>query len=196
VIDNPWLPMTPGRVWIYAGHKERERALDVVAPSQRITVIAGVTTRVVEDHLYLGNRLAERTSDYYAQDRCGTVWYFGEDTAELDRRGHVTSREGSFLAGLRGAEPGVVMQAAPELGRRFRQEWYPRHAEDVFRAADLSAAVRVPYGRFPSALRTLETTRLEPGTLDEKFYARGVGEVMERSVRGGDEVLRLVEIIR
>src|SRR5690349_21668062 len=73
VIDNPWLPMTPGRVWLYTGHKDGERALDVVAPSQRTRVIAGVTTRIVEDHLYLDGRLAERTSDYYAQDACGNV---------------------------------------------------------------------------------------------------------------------------
>ena len=154
----------------------------------------GVRTRVVEDRLYLSNVLTERTSDYYAQDECGNVWYFGEDTAELDARGRVVSREGSFHAGVDGAQPGVVMQAHPQLGRRFRQEWYRGHAEDIFQVVDRSARVTVPFGTFRHALRTTETTALEPGVLDTKYYARGVGEVAELSLRGPREALRLVDV--
>jgi hypothetical protein len=139
--------------------------------------------------------LEERTSDYYAQDRCGNVWYFGEDTAELDAHGRVVSRDGSFHAGVGGAQPGVYMQAAPAVGRRFRQEWLAGQAEDTFRVLDLSAPVRVPYGTFRSPLRTQETTALEPAVVDEKYYVAGVGEVWEGSVRGAQEVLRLVEVI-
>ena len=145
--------------------------------------------------MYLGNRLSERTSDYYAQDRCGNVWYLGEDTAELDRHGRVKTREGSWLSGRTGAQPGVIMQAQPELGRRFRQEWLAGHAEDQFRAVSLSARVKVPFGSFRHVLRTEETSPLEPRVLDNKFYARGVGQVVERTVRGGREELRLVEIL-
>jgi hypothetical protein len=194
-VDNPWLPLTPGRTLVYTGTKDGKPALDVVAPTRRTKVIDGVTTRVVEDRLYLDNRLAERTSDYYAQDRCGNVWYFGEDTAELDRRGHVKSTEGSFHAGANGAQPGVFMQAQPELGRQFRQEWYRGHAEDQFKAIDLSARAKVPNGRFSHALRTEESTALEPKVLDNKLYAKGIGELAERSVKGPHEALRLVEII-
>jgi hypothetical protein len=194
-VNNPWFPLTPGRTLVYTGTKDGKRSFDLVAPSGRTKVIDGVTTRVVEDHLFLGGRLAERTSDYYAQDRCGDVWYFGEDTAELDRRGHVTNREGSFHAGEGGAQPGVVMQARPELGRRFRQEWFRGHAEDRFKAVDLSARVSVGHRRFSGVLRTHETTPLEPKVLDEKLYAKGVGELTERAVKGPRETLRLVEII-
>jgi hypothetical protein len=158
-------------------------------------VIDGVTTRVVEDRLYLGNRLAERTSDYYAQDRCGNVWYFGEDTAELNRHGRVTTREGTWHSGQNGALPGVIMQAQPQVGRRFRQEWLKGHAEDVFKAVDLSARAKVPFGRFSNVLRTDETTALEPGVLDNKFYAKGIGELSERTVKGGHEAQSLVEIL-
>ena len=195
-VDNPWFPLPPGRALVYTGVKDRKPALDLVFPSTRTRVIDGVTTRVVEDRLYLGNRLAERTSDYYAQDRCGNVWYFGEDTAELDRHGKVTSREGSFHAGERSAQPGVFMQAEPALGLRFRQEWSPGQAEDTFRTIALSASATVPYGRFSGALRTAETTALEPRVLDNKLYARGIGELEERAVKGPRELLRLVEIVR
>ena len=151
--------------------------------------------RVVEDRNYLGNVLAERTSDYYAQDRCGNVWYVGEDTAELDAHGRVVSTEGTWHAGVGGAQPGVIMPAHPQVGRRFRQEWYQGHAEDVFRVLSRSSPVTVPFGSFRHALRTEETTALEPGVLDNKYYVKGIGEVAELSVKGPREEFKLVEII-
>jgi hypothetical protein len=194
-VDNPWFPLTPGRTLVYTGTKDGRKALDLFVATARTRVIDGVRTRVVEDRLYLDNVLEERTSDYYAQDRCGNVWYFGEDTATLDRRGHVVDTEGTWHAGVDGARPGVFMQAHPQPGRRFRQEWYQGHAEDVFKVIDRSAKVTVPYGSFRHALRTAEWTALEPGVLDNKYYVRGVGEVAEVSVKGPREALRLVEIV-
>jgi len=194
-VTNPWFPLTPGRTLVYTGTKDGQKALDLVATTSRTKKIDGVTTRVVEDRLYLSNVLEERTSDYYAQDHCGNVWYFGEDTAELDRHGHVVSTEGSFHAGVDGAQPGVFMQAHPQVGRRFRQEWYQGHAEDVFKVIDHSAPVTVPYGSFGHALRTAETNALEPAVLDNKYYVKGIGEVAELAVKGPREAVRLLEII-
>jgi hypothetical protein len=194
-VTNPYFPLAPGRVLVYTGVKDGERAVDIVLATARTRLVDGVRTRVVEDRLYLDGALEERTSDYYAQDRCGNVWYFGEDTAELDRRGRVVSTEGSFHAGVDGAQPGVFMQARPEVGRVFRQEWLEGHAEDTFSVVSRSSAVTVPAGRFRHALRTRETTALEPGVVDAKRYVKGIGEVSEESVRGPREVMRLVEII-
>ena len=194
-VDNPYFPLTPGRTYVYTGTKDGKRAIDLVVASRRTAVVDGVRARVVEDRLYLAGVLVERTSDYYAQDACGNVWYFGEDTAELDRHGRVTNTEGSFHAGVDGAEPGVYLEAHPELGVRFRQEWSPGQAEDQFRALSLSARVSVPAGTFRHALRTEETTRLEPGVLDNKYFVRGIGEVKEVSITGGAERLVLVEVI-
>jgi hypothetical protein len=194
-VTNRFFPLRAGTTLVYTGTKDGEKALDLVATTSRTRVIDVVTTRVVEDHLYLDNVLAERTSDYFAQDRCGNVWYFGEDTAELDRHGHVVSTEGTWHAGVDGAQPGVFMQAHPQLGRKFRQEWYEGHAEDVFKVISRHASVTVPYGSFRHALRTEETTALEPDVLDNKYYVKGIGEVAELSVKGPREALRLVEII-
>jgi len=194
-VTNPWFPLTPGRTLVYTGTKDGQKALNLVATTSRTKKIDGVTTRVVEDRLYLSNVLEERTSDYYAQDRCGNVWYFGEDTAVLDRHGNVVDTEGTWHAGVDGAQPGVFMQAHPQLGRRFRQEWYEGHAEDVFKVIDRSAAIAVPAGSFRHALRTAERTALEPEVLDNKYYVRGIGEVAELSVKGPRETQRLVEII-
>jgi hypothetical protein len=194
-VTNRFFPLKPGRSFVYTGTKDHKKALDIFHPSSRTRVIDGVTTRVVEDRLYLNNVLEERTRDYYAQDRCGNVWYYGEDTATLDAKGHVIDTEGSFHAGVDGAQPGVFMQAHPQVGRRFRQEWYQGHAEDTFKALDLSAPVTVPYGTFPHALKTKETTALEPAVVDNKYYAKGIGELEELAVKGPLEKLKLVEII-
>jgi len=194
-VTNPWFPLTPGTTLVYTGVKDDGKALDVVTPSSRTRVIAGVTTRVVEDRLYLDNVLEERTSDYYAQDSCGNVWYFGEDTAELDANGTVVSTDGSWHAGVDGAQPGLIMQEEPTVGRRFRQEFLSGEAEDTFKVLSLSASVKVPAGAFAGVMRTRETTALEPGVLDNKYYVRGIGEVEEITVRGPTEALRLVEVI-
>src|SRR4051812_36717515 len=194
-VTNPWFPLPSGRTFVYSGVKDGRTAVDVVTVTGRTRVLDGVRTRIVEDRLLLGGRLQERTSDYYAQDACGNVWYFGEDTAELDRNGRVVDRSGSFHAGVEGAQPGVFMQAEPQLGRRFRQEWFRGEAEDTFRVVDRDSVVTVPYGDFRHALRTEESTALEPGVLDNKHYVRGIGEVEEHTVRGGTERLVLVDVL-
>ncbi len=194
-VTNPYLPLRPGKTYVYAGTKDGKTAIDIFAPSHKTRLIDGVRTRVVNDRLLLNGVLEERTSDYYAQDRCGNVWYFGEDTATLDRSGHVVSREGSFHAGVNGAQPGVFMQAHPQLGRLFRQEWSQGNAEDQFKTIAKNASVQVPAGTFHHALRTEETTALEPGVVDNKLYVKGVGEVVEVAVKGPVEKLVLVDVI-
>jgi hypothetical protein len=107
----------------------------------------------------------------------------------------VVSTEGSFHAGVDGAQAGVLMQARPQLGRKFRQEWYAGEAEDLFWAVERHATVTVPFRTFRNALRTVETTALEPDVVDNKYYVRGIGPVAELSVRGPVERLALVEVI-
>ena len=194
-VDNPWYPLKPGTTFVNAGTADDGKAIDVFAPSSKTRVIDGVRTRVVNDRLYLNGVLHERTSDYYAQDRCGNVWYFGEDTATLDAQGRVVSRDGSFRAGVGGAQPGVFMQARPELGRLFRQEWSPGQAEDVFKVIDENASASVPYGTFHHALRTEETSALDPGVVDNKLYVRGIGSVEEVTIKGPVEKFVLVDVL-
>jgi hypothetical protein len=168
-VTNKLFPLKVGRILIYTGVKDGKRALNISVTTNRTRKVDHVLTRVVEDRLYLNGVLEERTSDYYAQDRCGNVWYFGEDTATLDAKGHVVSTEGSFHAGVDGAQPGVFMQARPELGRWFRQEWFAGHAEDRFKAIDKNSKITVPAGTFRHALRTAERTHLEPDVVDNKY---------------------------
>jgi len=137
-------------------------------------------------------RLAEDTTDWYADDNAGNVWYFGEDTATFDRHGHVESREGTWRAGVHGARAGLVMPADPRATDAYRQELYPGHAEDQAWIVGFKTAVRTPAARFRHVLRTFEWTRLEPGVVSSKLYARGIGIVREHDLAGGSETFTVV----
>ena len=192
-VDNPWFPLKPGTTYVYKGTKDGKPARDLYTVTHGTRTIDGAPTVVVSDLLFLDGRLAERTTDYYTQDEAGNVWYFGEDTAELDNHGKVKSREGTWHAGVDGAKPGIFMEAHPKVGHSYRQEFYKGHAEDHYEVLNLDASVQVPLGRFRHAQLTKEWTPLEPGVLDHKYYVRGVGEVAEKSVRGAKEEALLVE---
>jgi hypothetical protein len=194
-VDNPWFPLKPGTTFVYRGAKDGKPERDAFTVTHRTKVIDGARCVVIHDRVYLSGRLAERTTDFYTQDRHGTVWYFGERTVELDVHGHVTTREGSWLAGVNGARAGIYMPAKPRVGERHRQELYRGHAEDHFQIVSRDAPIAVPYGTFAHALRTKEWTPLEPGVLDAKWYVRGIGQVAERTVRGGSERAVLVGVV-
>jgi hypothetical protein len=181
-VDNLWFPLRPGTTWVYRGAKDGRPSRDVVTVERGTTTIAGVRCTAVRDRLFLDGKLAERTTDWYAQDRAGNVWYFGEATAELDPSGRIANTEGSWRAGVDGARPGILMPARPTAGQQFAQEHYAGHAEDRFQVLRVS-------GR---TLLTKEWTPLEPGVIDHKRYTKGVGMVSEATVRGGSERAVLV----
>jgi hypothetical protein len=192
VIDNPYMPFMPGTRTVFEGVSDGQRERNVVVVTDRTKVILGVTTTVVHDRVFSANGdLAEDTFDWYAQDRFGNVWYFGEDTAEYDN-GKVSSTKGSWEAGVAGAQPGVVMLAQPTVGESYHQEFLKGEAEDVGTVVAIDDRVSVPYGSFDRVVVTEDTTPLEPQILEHKFYAPGTGVVLERVLRGGQEVSRLV----
>lgn len=201
-IDNAWFPLRPGITYIYRGVKDGKPARDVFTVTHQVATIDGVPCRVVHDRLYLSGWLEEKTSDYYTQDDNGNVWYFGEDTQELDKSGNVISREGSWRTGKNGAEAGIFMEANPQVGHSFQQEFYSRHAEDHYQVLSLTAQIDVPYGHFGrNKLRrnvqlTKEWTPLEPNVLDHKYYVRGIGQVKEIAVKGPLESASLVKIVK
>jgi hypothetical protein len=185
-VDNPWFPLKPGTTYVYRGAKDGKPSREMLEVTQLTKTIQGVHATVLHDNLYLAGKLAERTSDWYAQDADGNVWYLGEDTAELDRNGRVTSTEGSWQAGVDGAEAGIYMPAHPKVGESYSQEYYKGHAEDHFRVVSLRTSVDVPYSRSGAAMKTREWTPLEPGAIDFKYYLRGVGTVKEQAKDGSE----------
>ena len=193
-VTNPYYPLKPGTVLVYRGRTGGQPSRDVLLVADRTRVIDGVPCRVVLDRLYINGVLRERTRDFYAQTKAGTVWYFGEHTAELDRRGHVTSREGSFLSGRDGAEAGIFMPAHPHVGDAYQQEDYPGHAEDRFVVRSRTAHVATPVVTSHHALLTAERSALEPAVVEHKWYVRGIGDVADRSIKGETDHQELVAI--
>ena len=191
-VSNPWFPLEPGSRWHYRGVKEGVRMIDDVHATHRTKSILGVRTTVVHDVVSVHGRPEEVTNDFYSQDRRGNVWYFGENTKELDRHGNVKSREGSFMAGRNGARAGLFFPARPRPGVTARQEFFKGHAEDHFKVLSRHAHVSVPFVSTNRAVRTKEWTPLEPKTLDNKYYVHGVGTVREIAVKGPTERLELV----
>jgi hypothetical protein len=179
---------------VYEGTRDGEPQTDTVDITSETKVIAGVTVLVVKDTATDadGNPI-EVTEDWYAQDLQGNVWYFGEDTKELDKQGNVTSTEGSWQTGVDSATPGLIMPAQIQPPQSFRQEYYEGHAEDMFWIVDTGESISVPYQDFTgTVVRTLEWTRLEPKVIDAKFYAPGIGIVLEASQSGPEERAELV----
>src|SRR5262245_41263074 len=126
-IDNPYMPLQPGTTFVYKTEATGELVTFVV--TEQTKVIAGVTCVVVHDTSTVDGELAEDTFDYFAQDKAGNVWYFGEDTKEYED-GKVVSTEGTWHAGVDGASPGIVMEANPQVGDAYNQENAPGVAED------------------------------------------------------------------
>jgi hypothetical protein len=198
-ITNPWWPMRVGARWVY-----RETAPDGTAQRDVVTVLPrtkvvanGVTARVVHDVATEDGSPIEITDDWYAQDRCGNVWYLGEATTEYEN-GKPVSTEGSFESGVDGAQPGVIMPAHPTAGLAYRQEYYKGHAEDRGEVVSLREQVGVPFGHFPrgTVLMTRESNPLEPKVLEYKFYARGLGPVLAIGVSGTSDREELVRYSR
>ncbi len=196
-IDNPYLPLRPGSRWAYrATDAEGGKSRVVVTVTHRTKLIAnGIRARVVRDVATEGGKLAEATDDWYAQDRAGNVWYLGEATT-LYKNGRPQSTEGSFEAGVDGAQAGVAMPAHPRVGQHYRQEYYKGHAEDRARVMSLRQMAEAPFGFFRRSLMTAETSPVEPKVLEYKFYARGVGQVLAVDVSGGSDREELVRYRR
>jgi hypothetical protein len=192
-IDNPYLPLEPGTTLRYEGNNPDDE--EIVEVTDRTREILGVTVTVVRDRVFEGGDLVERTDDWYAQDREGNVWYFGEDAQTIDH-GEVVSTEGSWEAGRDGARPGIVMLAHPRVGDTYDQEVAPGVAEDRGEVLRTDDTITVPFGSFDDVLRIRDTTPLEPDVVEHKYYGRGVGLVAEREIKGGDERFELVAVER
>jgi hypothetical protein len=184
-IDNPYWPLSPGSRWVYQEIENGDVQRVTVTVTDRTKTIDGIEARVVHDLVTTPDgKKVEDTFDWYAQDSKGNLWYLGEDTKEYEG-GKVISSEGSWEHGVDGAEAGIVVAADPKQGLTYREEYYAGHAEDAAEVLDVGAKVQVPYGRFTGAMITRNFSGIEPNVEELKYYAKGVGPVLELLVSGG-----------
>jgi hypothetical protein len=193
VIDNPLFPLKPGTVFRLRGVTKDGVERETIKVTSRTKEVLGVSTTVVIDEVLMDGELHELTEDWYAQDRAGNVWYFGEATAEYEG-GKIVSTDGSWKAGVDGAQPGIIMSADPQISDSFRQEYYPGEAEDMFWVVEMGGSHTVPFGSFRDVVQVLEWTPLEPNVVVQKIYAPGTGLIAERALSGGTEVVELLSV--
>jgi len=182
---NAYFPLVPGTVWIYKGGGET----DTVTVTDQTKDILGVSTRVVADTVTNDSDVVtEDTEDYFAQQADGTVWYFGELSKEFDN-GDLVSLEGSWQAGRDGAQPGIIMKAAPMVGDVYRQEFLLGVAEDAAEVVSTTASESTPGGSCSGdCVETHEFSPLDIGGDENKFYKPGVGVILEVDIETGSRL--------
>ena len=180
-VDNPWFPLEPGTVRTYRLLDAGGTRTETVTVTADTRVVQGVTTTVVHDVTTgKGGRVTQDTDDFYAQDLAGNVWKFGT--------------QGSWQAGVHGAQAGLVMAATPRLGDGYLQEYAPGVAEDVTEVLSLGERRSVPAGVFGDLVQTEETAPLEPGLVQRRYYAEGLGLVYAETVAGDSGIIELVGV--
>ncbi|HEY6201200.1 MAG TPA: hypothetical protein VI231_21535 [Candidatus Binatia bacterium] len=187
-ITNTFLMFTAGTTFVYESNFGQHNEVVVTNNTRNIL---GADCREVHDTVKVNGKLTEDTLDWYCQDQDGNVWYFGENSQELED-GLVVSLEGSWTGGIDGAKPGIAMKANPKVGDVYRQEFLPGVAEDIAEVLSVTETITLPgFGTMNNCIKTKETTPLEPDALENKFYCPGVGLVRDVDLETG-EILDLV----
>jgi hypothetical protein len=198
-ITNPYFPLVPEKVFHYLnrmidGEDTSYEHIEVSVTTDT-KIIEGVHCRVVHDVVKVEGEITEDTYDWYAQDKSGNVWYFGEHSKSWkDKNGWTT--EGSWKAGTHNACTGIIMWADPQAhaGETYYQEFLQGIAEDQAQVINTNSTVSVPYGTFTNCVKTKEFTGLEPGVVEYKYYAAGVGMLKTVMTQGGNELEVLTSV--
>ena len=194
-ITNPYWPMAVGSRWVYRETDSTgERSKVVVKVTRKKKTIAnGIEARVIRDTATQHGVRVEVTDDWYAQDEAGNIWYLGEFVTNYED-GKQVNHDGSFEAGVDGAEAGVAMPASPAPGMTYRQEYYAGQAEDKGAVITVGEEqVQVPFGFFNAGvLMTRDLVPTEPRVQELKFYAPGVGPLLSVHTDGSGERAELI----
>lgn len=201
---NPYFPLTIGNTWEYMTPEEDER--NTVTATDETKRIEGLNCIVFRDKVFEKGRLHEATDDWYCQARNGDVHYLGEEVKNFEnfagdhpRRPELVSIDGSFKSGRDRNKGGIILPFDLQVGASYFEEFALGDAEDT--AQILSTSYR--YGddpkldkKVPKALAnhlcansdcvvTQNTSQIEPGVTDRKYYALGIGFFLEVHVDTG-----------
>ena len=189
IAPNPYFPLVRGRRLTYKSGAE----IINVEVTEETRVIQGVTCAVITDLVEEDGETIEDTIDWYAQDIYGNVWYFGE-LAENYVDGQLNNLAGSWTAGVDGAKAGIIIRAMPRIGEVYREEFSLGNAEDMAETLKLDGSATVPAAACNGdCLVTKNFTPIEPGKVDTKYYARGIGVILSIKPETGQrtELIRI-----
>ncbi len=177
-VNHTYLPYLPGATWVYHAFTDEGLEEITVTVMDSTVEIDEIECIVVQDVVTLDGVLVEDTFDWYAQHADGAVWYMGE-IAKNYEDGELVDIEGSWKAGEDGGQPGIVMMATPTAGTTYRQELLLGEAEDAGTVISVDETVVIGIGTYSNCVQTLDFTPLEPDAREFKYYAPGVGLVLE-----------------
>ena len=190
-VDNQYFPLVVGRTLKYRSEtKDGVQTLDIEVPGTT-KVVMGVTTTVMIEREKLDGVTVEVSENWFAQDKNGDVWYFGEFSQKYEN-GAPAGTEGSWEAGVDDAKPGIIMRGDPQPGDAYFQEFAPDVAQDQAQVKSTRLTTTVLQGSHSGVVETREWSALEPNSHEKKFYAPGIGLIMERK---GNERLELIQIV-
>lgn len=193
-IDNPYFTLKPGATFTYQKKSDQEiERKEVVVTNEKKTIL-GVAMTVVHDRVWIDDELHEDVKDWYAQDKNGDVWYFGE-AVDYYEDGKLRDHEGSWEAGVDGAEAGIIMKAHPVVGDSFRQEYYPGVSEDMVDIVALNKTITVPAGSYTGCLQVRDWSRIDATANEYKYYCPPAGfVVLETLVEDEEDKTELVQV--
>ena len=188
-VNNPYFKLTPGTTYTYKSKQEEGIEINKVTVTDITKKVMGVTTRVVWDRVWINDQLIEETYDWYAQDKEGNVWYFGENS-----KAYRMGKKGSWEAGVDGAKPGIVMPVKPRPGKPYRQEYLKCQAEGTAQVLSVDESIKVPFGLFKNCLKTKDWSAIETGSIEHKYYSKEVGNVVLETEDGDKKRVELIDV--
>lgn len=173
-VAHRYFTLEPGTKFTYVKKTRKgiERSEVVVLNEKK--EIMGVATTVVWDRVWFNDKLVEDTRDWYAQDRDGNVWYFGEAVGNY-KNGKLVDYAGTWEAGVHGARPGIIMPAAPKVGLTYQQEYAKGNAEDMGTIIAVGTQIKVPYGNLDDCVQIRDWSRIERTANEYKYFCQAVG---------------------
>ena len=186
-VDHLFLPFLDGATWVYevmTAEGLEEVTVTVTGDTKEIDDIECI---VVQDVVTLDGELVEDTFDWFAQHEDGTIWYMGEIAKNFED-GELVDIEGSWLAGEDGGQPGMLMMGVPTVGTTYRQELLLTEAEDAATVLATNQTVTIGLGTFTGCLKTADFSPLEPDALEYKYYAPGIGLILEEDQETGERL--------
>ena len=176
---NPYFILEPGR-YLVLSEGDVELTITVLTETK---LVDGVQTRVVEERETKAGKPLEISRNYFViSKRTNDVFYFGEDV-DIYKGGKVVSHSGTWLSGVNGARLGLFIPGQPSVNARYYQEVAPGVAMDRVEIISLTDTVKAPAGEFKNCLKVKETTPLEAGVTEGKYYAPGIGMVQDGALK-------------
>lgn len=179
---NEYFILEPGFQLVFKGIEGKDTLKLVITVLEETKIINNVETRIVEENESVNGKTVEISRNYFAFCKnTGTIFYFGEDV-DIYENGKVINHSGAWIAEGEN-KAGVIMPGIILIGSRYYQEIAPGIAMDRAEIISNTETYETPAGKFINVLKTKETTPLEPKDLSIKYYAPGIGLIMDGELR-------------